>query len=167
MCSLVRDGVAVRPGGAMPMPSAAAIPLRRMGSADAETATLPIVVPAEMMKALRAIADGRQQPVGDLVTSLLREELMRRSRRQTPRKMTPAMREAFCALMRQGHSRSAAAGCCGMSRQTVYYWIRNDAEFARGVADAEEFKERIAAAAALRAAAPSGENGVRDRGGRR
>jgi transposase-like protein len=66
--------------------------------------------------------------------------------------MTPAVRSALCRLLREGYSRTAAAERCGVSRQTLYYWLRHHDDFAQALEAAEAEEDRVAAGAMLRRA---------------
>jgi Homeodomain-like domain len=116
------------------------------------TRTLRVTIPQDLADFLRTVADGEGRPVAEVVAAIVSEEARRRGRlaHQHPKKMTPAVRAALCRLLREGHSRTAAAQRCGVSRQTVYYWLRHDEEFARALEAAEAEEDRVAAGAMLR-----------------
>lgn len=116
--------------------------------------TLRVALPHELADFVRSLAADQGRGVGDVVATLVGEEARRRGRlgHQHPKKMTPAVRTALCRLLREGHSRTAAAERCGVSRQTLYYWLRHHEDFARALEAAEAEEDRLAAGAMLRRA---------------
>lgn len=118
----------------------------------ARTRTLRVVLPRELADFLGRVAADEGRPVAEVVAAIVGEEARRRGRLtgQHPKKMTPALRAALCRLLRDGCSRTAAAERCGVSRQTLYYWLRHSPEFARSLEAAEAEEDRVAATAVLR-----------------
>jgi transposase-like protein len=122
------------------------------------TETLRVALPHDLADFLRTVAADEGRPVAEVVAAIVGEEARRRERlgHQHPKKMTPAVRAALCRLLRDGYSRTAAAESCGVSRQTLYYWLRHHDEFARALEAAEAEEDRKAAGAVLRHARRSG-----------
>lgn len=118
------------------------------------TETLRVALPHDLADFLRGLAADQGRGVNDVVAGLLGEEARRRGRlgHQHPKKMTPAVRSALCRLLREGYSRTAAAERCGVSRQTLYYWLRHHEDFAQALEAAEAEEDRVAAGAMLRRA---------------
>jgi transposase-like protein len=116
--------------------------------------TLRVALPHDLADFLRSLAADQGRGVADVVASLVGEEARRRGRlgHQHPKKMTPAVRAALCRLLREGYSRTAAAERCGVSRQTLYYWLRHHDDFAQALEAAEAEEDRVAAGAVLRRA---------------
>ncbi len=118
------------------------------------TETLRVALPHELADFLRTLASDQGCGVGEVVASLVGDEARRRGRlgHQHPKKMTPAVRAALCRLLREGYSRTAAAERCGVSRQTLYYWLRHHDDFAQALEAAEAEEDRVAATTMLRRA---------------